>query len=182
VLGEQPARWGYHRLTDHWARRLVERAHTGHGDLVLDIGAGDGAITRPLAATGARVLAIEAHPRRARQLRDAFAGHNVKVIRADAADLRLPGRPFVVVANPPFAITTALLKRLLHPRSGLDRAFLVLPRPVAARWTKGRAPGAQRWAQVFDLRIIATIPRSAFVPSAPREAVVLEILRRQKPR
>lgn len=182
MLGDQSARWGYHRLSDHWVRRLVEQAHPGRGDLVLDIGAGDGAITRPLAASGARVLAIEAHPRRARNLRDAFAGHNVKVIRADAADLRLPGRPFVVVANPPFAITTALLKRLLHSRSRLDRAVLVLPRPVAARWANGRAPGAQRWTRAFDLRITATIPRSAFAPAAPREAVVLEIVRRQTAR
>ncbi len=151
----------------------------GAGDLVLDVGAGDGAITRPLAASGARVVAIEAHPRRARQLRDAFAGQNVKVVRADAVDLRLPGRRFVVVANPPFAITTALLKRLLHPHSRLDRGLLVLPRPVAARWANGRGPGAQRWARAFDLRIPLTIPSSAFIPAAPREAVVLEIVRRR---
>ena len=177
--GEQPTRWGYHRLADRWARRLVDQADVGRGDLVLDIGAGDGAITRPLAASGARVLAIEAHPRRARQLRDAFAGQNVKVVRADAADLRLPGRRFVVVANPPFAITTALLKRLLHPHSRLDRAVLVLPRPVAARWAqRPRRRGATLGASLRPAHP-ADDPALRVRSGGPREAVVLEIVRRR---
>ena len=111
--GERPARWGYHRLAEPSARRLVEAAGIRRGDLVLDIGAGDGVLTQLALEHGARVVAIEAHPGRARDLRSRFAGRGVKVVRADAADLRLPTRPFVVVANPPFGITTALLKRLL---------------------------------------------------------------------
>ncbi len=158
----------------------MERAQLGPGDLVLDVGAGTGAITRPLVATGARVLAIEAHPRRARELRDALTDHNVKVIRADAADLRLPRRPFSVVANPPFAITTALLTRLLHARSRLDRAVLVLPEFVAARWAAGRARGARRWMDCFELEVTATVPRAAFAPRPPRAATILEIRRRRR--
>jgi 23S rRNA (adenine-N6)-dimethyltransferase len=145
---------------------------------VLDIGAGTGAITRHLVARGARVVAIEAHGRRARELRRAFTGQNVTVVQADASDLWLPGRPFVVVANPPFAITTALLKRLLGRRSRLTRAELVVPRHVAARWVSGRAPGASRWMQVFHLEVALRVPRSAFRPPPPADAAVLTITRR----
>src|SRR5262249_54963846 len=67
----------------------------------------------------------------------------VRVVRADASDLRLPRRPFRVVANPPFAITSQLLRRLLAPGSRLTHADLVLQRNAARRWADGRAPGAR---------------------------------------
>ena len=102
-------RWGWHRLDATWADRLVADAGISPGDLVVDIGAGTGAVTAPLVAAGARVIAVELHPRRVAQLRERFDGEDVTVVRADAADLRLPRRPFRVVANPPFACSSALV-------------------------------------------------------------------------
>ena len=104
---------------------------------------------------------------------------DVVVVQADAADLRLPRRPFVVVSNPPFAITTALLKRLLHRHSRLDRAVMVLPSPVAGRWSTGRGPGAQRWTRDYAVRSSLAVPRSAFVPRPAQGGTVLEIRRRR---
>jgi 23S rRNA (adenine-N6)-dimethyltransferase len=83
-----------------------------------------------LVAAGARVVAVELHPVRCASLRRRFAQDRVVVVRADARDLRLPRRPFRVVANPPFVVTTA-----------------------------------------------ATVPRGAFRPQPPRDAVVLVISR-----
>ena len=164
-------RWGFHRLDSREARRLVARAGVGAGDLVVDVGAGDGAITAALVAAGARVVAVELHPARARQLHDRFAGSSVRVVQADAADLHLPRRPFHVVANPPFAVTTALLRRLLSNASRLESAHLLLPVPVAARWAGGRGPGAGRW----DIRAAGHVPRCAFRPPAPAAVAVLVI-------
>ena len=46
-----------------------------------------------------------------------------------------PGRPFRIVANPPFGISTALLRRALAAGSHLVTADIVLPLHVARRWT-----------------------------------------------
>lgn len=170
--------WGWYPLADAWTRRIVADAGVSRGDLVLDIGAGTGAITGALVAAGARVIAVELHPGRAAELRRRFAGERVKVVRADAADLWLPRRPFRVVANPPFAVTTAVMKRLLGPGSALVRADLVLQRQAARRWASGRAPGRQRWSRVFDLDVAGAVPRAAFVPPAPVAAARLTIHRR----
>jgi 23S rRNA (adenine-N6)-dimethyltransferase len=178
VPGGGRARWGWHQLVAPAARRLVDGAAIAPGDLVVDVGAGTGALTAPLVAAGARVVAVELHPARARALRERFATDPVTVVRADASDLRLPRRPFRVVANPPFAITTALLKRLLGPGSRLVTADLVVPRGVARRWTDRRAPGAGRWQRTFSARIAATVPASAFRPRPPGATVVLRIERR----
>jgi 23S rRNA (adenine-N6)-dimethyltransferase len=174
-----PRRWGWHQLDPRWARRLVAEAGIGRGDCVVDVGAGLGALTVPLLAAGARVIAVEAHPERARRLRERFGGA-VVVVPADAADLRLPHRPFHVVANPPFTVTTALIRRLLQPGSRLVSAHLIVPPHVARRWAGPGAPGVQRWGYTFAASIGSRVPRSAFRPPPPVDAQVLVIRRRPR--
>jgi 23S rRNA (adenine-N6)-dimethyltransferase len=171
-------RWGWHQLRSEWAAVLVTDAGIGSGDLVLDVGAGRGALTAPLLGCGARVIAIELDARRAADLRKALAGRDAKVVVADAADLRLPKRPFRVVANPPFAISTALLRRLVAPGSRLVRADVVVPWHIARRWADGSAPGTVRWQKEFSVRSGRPIPRSAFSPPPPNGVAVLVIERR----
>jgi 23S rRNA (adenine-N6)-dimethyltransferase len=137
-------RWGWHQLDRRRAARLVALADVSPGDLVLDVGAGRGAITAELVRTGAHVVAIELHEQRVTLLRERLADSRVTVVRADASDLRLPRRPFKVVANPPFGVTTALLRRLTVPSSRLERASLVLPTWAATRWAAGRGTGGAR--------------------------------------
>ncbi|HLN17654.1 MAG TPA: rRNA adenine N-6-methyltransferase family protein [Acidimicrobiales bacterium] len=174
-----PRHWGWHRLDSSCAARLVAEAGIGPGDLVLDIGAGDGALTAPLLVAGARVIAIELHPERARRLRERFASDDVVVVQTDATDLRLPRRPFSVVANPPFGAVTAVLRRLLGPGSRLVRADLVLPRHEVRRWTSASAPGRGRWAAMFEVGVGRSIPAAAFRPPPPTGAGTLVVRRRR---
>jgi len=142
------------------------------GDLVIDVGAGTGAITAALVEAGARVIAIELHAGRAHELRRRFDGAPVKVVRADGVDLRLPRRPFRVVANPPFAITTGLLKRLTAPGSRLVRGDLIVPTFIAERWAAGHASGAGRWRRTYAATVSARVPSRCFLPPGPPAAVL----------
>ena len=169
-------RWGWHELDARWARRLVADARLSVGSTVLDIGAGTGAITSELLDAGARVIAVEAHPGRARCLRERF-GERIVVVQADAADLRLPRRPFHVVANPPFHVTTALLRRLLQPGSRLVSARLILQEPAAVRWASWSAPSAPRWRKTYDVALGPKVPRAAFVPPPHVQVRVLGLCR-----
>lgn len=179
MSAESGARWGWHQLDSKWAERLVADSQIGAGDLVLDIGAGTGAITSALVTRGARVVAVELHPQRAAVLKQRFTADPVKVVVADASDLRLPRYPFKVVANPPFAITTAVLGRLVAPGSRLIRADVVVPWHVARRWSAGRGPGAGRWLRQFEVGTGIPLPRSAFRPPPPNGVAVLVIRRRR---
>jgi len=147
------------------------------GDLVLDVGAGLGALTAPLVDRGARVVAIELHPRRAQALRDRF-GHAVTVVQTDARDLRLPRRPYSVVANPPFTVTAALLRRVLQPGSRLVAAHLVLQDQAARRWSSPGAPAHPRWSRTFVATTAFAVPRRAFRPPPQVDGRVLMIRRR----
>jgi 23S rRNA (adenine-N6)-dimethyltransferase len=170
--------WGWHPLTDEWAARVVADAAIRPGELVLDIGAGYGALTAPLVERGARVIAVELHPARARQLRRRFAGLPVTVVQADAVSLRLPRQPFRVVASPPYAITSPLLRLLLAPSSRLTAADLVLQRAVVRRYAGGRAAGPGRRARQWQMRAGQPLPRRAFRPPPAVDSAVLVVRRR----
>ncbi|MET9316892.1 rRNA adenine N-6-methyltransferase family protein [Kribbella sp. NPDC003505] len=176
--GQARGAWGWHPLDSRWAQRVVDAAGIVPGELVLDVGAGLGALTAPLVRAGARVVAVELHPGRADRLRRRFADAPVTVVRADAGDLRLPSRPFRVVSSPPYNISTLLLKRLLSPGSRLVSADLVLQRQVANRWVRGDAPGANRWFRHYDPSIGLRLPRKAFTPPPHVDSAVL-ILRKR---
>lgn len=160
--------WGWHPLEPDWAERIVAASPVRRGDLVLDIGAGDGALTAALLRRGARVLAIELHAGRAAGLRQRFDGDDVTVLPIDLADIRLPARPFRVVANPPFDGSTALLRTLARADRLLS-ADLVLQRAVAHRWAERRTAGRRRSA------IGLSVPRAAFRPSPRVDAAVLQL-------
>lgn len=178
MAGQPRPLWGWHRLRSDWARRVVADAGVESGELVLDVGAGHGSLSEALLGAGARVVAVELHQERAAVLRARFAGRPVTVVEADAADLRLPRRPFRVVANPPFAVVEPLLRRLLGHGSRLYAADLVVARHTAGRWSGPGAPGSGRWASEYQLRAGRTVPRHAFVPCPPRDGKVLVVRRR----
>ncbi len=146
----------------------------GRGDLVLDLGAGHGALTAPLLATGARVIAVELHPRRAAVLRERFDDAALRVVRTDLRDLRLPRRPFRVVASPPYQLSTDLV-RLLLGSDLLAGADLVLERGAVRRMLE-RPPRA-RHARRYTLAAGLPVPRQAFRPSPRVDSRVLRIRR-----
>jgi 23S rRNA (adenine-N6)-dimethyltransferase len=147
------------------------------GELVLDVGAGTGALTAHLVAAGARVVAVELHPGWAATLRRRFADADVTVVQADVAALRLPRRPFRVVANPPYSGSGALLRLLLDRGSLMQAADLVLQGAVVRRAVDGDLRGLRRTGR-FRFERGPTLPRRAFHPP-PRVDSAVPVVRRR---
>jgi 23S rRNA (adenine-N6)-dimethyltransferase len=160
---------------------LVRRSGVGPGDLVIDFGAGPGTLTAPLARTGSRVLAIERDAAFARALRRRFAGRPaVRVVHDDLRRVRLPQRDFAVVSSIPFAVSTALLRRLLTPvPSRLARADLVVQWGLARRLTAARPRDLEAawWAARFELVVVRRIPARCFTPAPATDAAHLAVRR-----
>lgn len=172
---------GFHVLRDPAVvRALVRSAGLGPGDLVLDLGAGPGALTVALARTGARVIAVERDPRLARRLaRRTAADPAVRVVEADLRSVALPHRPFHVLANIPFATGTDLLHRLLeqHDRGRpLRGADLLVEWGFARRLTSAPTDRTTaRWQRRFHLDVARRVPARAFSPSPRVDAAHLVI-------
>ena len=111
------------------ARALVRRMALEPSDLVVDAGAGDGALTQALAEIGCNVIAVEKDERLYRLLARRFADRpNVACRHADILTFPLPITPYHVVSNVPYAITAALMHKLLHAARPPDSAALIVQR------------------------------------------------------
>jgi 23S rRNA (adenine-N6)-dimethyltransferase len=177
---------GAHFLRDRTLiTQLVRACGAGEGRLVLDLGAGGGAITAALAQAGARVIAVERDPRLAARLRRRFDGEpRVRVVEADLRRVPLPRREFLVAASPPFSLTTALCRRLLgDPRTRLAGAELIV-QWGAARWLASPRPRDAEtawWAARYQIRLTQVVGAASFAPPPRVDAARLSIRPRATP-
>jgi 23S rRNA (adenine-N6)-dimethyltransferase len=152
---------------------------------VLEIGAGTGVLTSELSRRAGRVLALELDAALARRLRRRFENDaRVSVVQGDALTSPLPGRPFRVVANVPFAQTTPILRRLLDdPATQLLRADLVVQWGAAVKRCSQRPSTllTMSWAPWFELTISRRLDASCFTPQPPVDAAVMTVTRRPDP-
>ncbi|HYV60433.1 MAG TPA: rRNA adenine N(6)-methyltransferase family protein [Acidimicrobiia bacterium] len=170
------------------AAQLVADAGVVDDDRVVELGAGRGILTEALAARAANVLAVELDSQLVRGLARRFAGvGNVVVLRADARDVPLPANRYRIVANLPFGVTAAVLRRLLDaPTCGLERADLVVQWQVARERVRvgDRPPsdlvGAQ-WGPWWEFRRGRRLPAGSFRPRPSVDAAVLVVARRDPP-
>lgn len=163
------------------ASELVASAGVREGELVVEIGAGFGRLTAPLRAAGARVVAVEIDPALAHPLRRRHGGGRVRVVEADFLSLAPPAEPHRVVGNVPFAITTAILRRLLDdPASPLRRADLIVQAGLVRKRAATRPSTllSLRWQPWWKLTCERHLPAACFDPP-PRVDAALLAVRRQ---
>ncbi len=149
------------------------------GDLVVDIGAGSGMLTRALLSAGARVVAVEPDRRLGARLRRLDA----TVVAADALAYAWPGEPFKVVANLPFAHAAEICRRLFDPAVPLRSADLIVEWDFAAKRARLWPSTAQTviWSAWHELTVVRRIERREFVPAPSVAGGVLRARRRASP-
>lgn len=163
-------RLGQNFLRPDAADRLVAGTDVRPGQLIVEPGAGTGAIALALARRGAEVVAVELDPvwaHRLGELAQSIGPGRVRVIQGDFLSVRLPSGPFRVIGCPPYGQTTALLRRLLSDRGGkLARADLILQWEVARKRASG--PPATLlstiWAPWWEFELGVRVLR---IPSCP---------------
>jgi 23S rRNA (adenine-N6)-dimethyltransferase len=168
------------------AEELVDLAAVGSRDLVVEIGAGTGRLTEPLARRALRVIAVDVDPDLAARLRRQFAETpRVEVLEGSFLDMVLPASTFRAFGNIPFALTSAILRRLLDDpgAASLARADLLVQYEVARKraslWPSTLA--SLRWSPWWQFSLVRRLPRSAFEPPPAVDAAMLTITRRDPP-
>ncbi|MEU3624291.1 23S ribosomal RNA methyltransferase Erm [Amycolatopsis coloradensis] len=148
---------------------------------VIEIGAGDGALTVPLQRLGRRLTAIELDDRRAARLA-ARVQPPTEIVTADFLRHPLPATPHVLVGNLPFHLTTAMLRRVLRA-PGWTEAVLLVQWEVARRraGVGGATMMTAQWWPWFDFRLVTRVSAAAFRPKPGVDGGLLMMTRRRRP-
>jgi 23S rRNA (adenine-N6)-dimethyltransferase len=165
------------------AAEIVRDARIGSNEHVLEIGAGRGRLTHPLAEVAGWVTAVELDPELVDRLRRAFGERSsVSIVHADVLRTPLPDERWRAFGNIPFSLTTPILRRLLDdPTSSLERADLLI-QFEAARKRAAVHPGSLLslgWLPWWDLVLTRRIPRHCFEPPPAVDAGLLVATRRR---
>ena len=161
-------------------------------DIIVEIGAGRGALTAALAEKAGRVIAIEKDGRLIPGLREVMPA-NVEVVHADV--LRVDFRDILkranvpalrLAGNIPYSISTPLLFRVLDERAVVTDATFLLQKEVAERVTAG--PGTKSYAPLgillqneFEARVAFAVAPGSFSPPPEVQSSLLTLRRRPAP-
>ncbi|MGV0741420.1 23S ribosomal RNA methyltransferase Erm [Mycolicibacterium sp. XJ870] len=146
---------------------------------IVEIGAGNGALTLPLQRLDRPLTAVEIDRRRAHRL---ARQSSADVIAADFLHYRLPRTPHVVVGNLPFHLTTAMLRRLLHGPGWTDAVLLVQWEVARRRAGVGGATMmTAQWWPWFEFGLARKVSADSFRPRPSVDAGLLTMARRTEP-
>lgn len=162
---------------------IINIARMSKGDLVLELGAGKGAITNDLSNRSRKVLAVEYDQKFIKKL-DQLELKNTVIIKQDILKISLPREPFIVVSNIPYAITTPIMKKLLNnPLSNFQRGVLLMEKGAAKRFTSNyvKNPYVIAWRMWFDIRYVKGISRKNFSPPPKVDSAMVKINRKANP-
>ncbi len=175
---------GQNFLTDPAAlQRIVEAAEIEPSSIVLEIGAGLGSLTRCLAAVCRQVIAVELDGTLIPLLKMVLAPYpNVQIIQGDILEIPpgdlIKADDYLVVANIPYYITSALIRHLLEAQHKPCRLVLTVQREVAQRICA--MPGdlsllalsVQVYGHAYP---VARIPAGAFYPPPKVDSTTLRV-------
>ena len=169
--------------------RMVECAELAPTAQVLEIGAGLGSLTYFLAQAARQVTAVEIDPDLLAIARHTTANcENVDLVQGDILQIDMSSLHltdgFIVVANIPYYITSAIIRKMLNNPEKPARMVLTIQEEVAQRICAkaGEMSLLALSVQVFgDARIVLKIPAEAFYPSPKVDSVTLRVDLFQQP-
>lgn len=172
-------KWGQNFLRSRdAARRIVEAVQPAEGEMIFEIGPGEGVLTERLLALGRPVTAVEIDPRLASRLESRFAEADFTLIRGDATEVEFPQQPFRAVGNLPYNVATPILRRTVASPF-VRRAVFMVQKEVADRLVAGPSMEAYGYLTLAvgiyaDPRVLLTLePGSFFPPPKVKSSVVV---------
>lgn len=129
-------------LSQHFLRSprialmLIGHSNIKKRDLVVEIGAGSGVITSALAHRCRQVIAIEYDHETAEKLRQNLKSRNiqnVQVVEQDFLSYDLPMESYKVFANPPFHLSSEIIRKLIRAGNPPDSFYLILQKQFALK-------------------------------------------------
>ena len=171
------------------AASITARAQLSPQDVVLEIGAGLGALTIPLAQTVRKIYAVEKDLQLIDLLKTELLTHNIsncEIIAGDILQIDLrkftasADRKITVIGNLPYNISSQILIRLIQSRHDFNRAIFMFQKELAQRIAA--RPGGKEYGRITamlrycaEIRTLLNVKANAFYPQPKVDSAVIEI-------
>lgn len=173
-----------HFLRRDSASRLVQATSISNADLVLEIGAGRGALTESIVRQTSRLIAIEIDPYLTERLCSEY-GETAEVIESDFLSYDLPDEPYLIIGNVPFSKSTEIIRKIANASNPPTDAWLVVQQELAGRMCglpfSRESPWSLRLKPYWHLEIIDRLNRHEFNPPPAVDSVFLHLSHRCRP-
>lgn len=179
-------------VDEHVLEKIVDGSLVEEGDYVMEIGPGIGTLTRELGKRAKKVITIEIDRKLIPILEDTLSDmENIKVVNQDILKVDLfellkeefERKPFKVVANLPYYITTPIIMKFLEEGHPMELMVIMIQKEVAHRMAAkpgGKEYGALSVAVQYycEVDIVANAPKGAFMPPPNVDSTVIRLKRR----
>ena len=178
-------RMGQHFLVRRTVlRKVIESSELKPEDIVLEIGAGMGTLTRELAKRVKKVVAIEKDPRLVEILKETLKDfQNVEIIQGDILkikNLKLEIKNYKIVANLPYNIATEVIRKFIESTNPPRLMVLMVQKEVGKRICS-EPPRMERLAVLVkalaNVEILDIVKKTSFWPRPKVDSVILRITR-----
>jgi 16S rRNA (adenine1518-N6/adenine1519-N6)-dimethyltransferase len=164
---------------------IVRDAELGPGDVVLEVGAGEGVLSERLAAAAAHLHTVEIDRGLEQALERIAALPNVELHWGDAMKLDLTAfdpAPSAMVANLPYSVATPLILRTLEQLPSLQRWTVMVQREIADRLRS--APGSRTYGSpsavaqlACEVELLRAVDPAVFKPRPRVDSAILRLRR-----
>jgi len=180
-------RFGQNFLTDPQViQRIVNTINPAAGELILEIGPGQAALSRPLAETDAELHLLEIDRDLAANLQIMFHPegraevHTGDALKVDFSEI-LNRRPFRLVGNLPYNISTPLLFHVLQWNDLIIDMHFMLQQEVVRRMAA--VPGSKAWGRLSvmcqyycEVIPLFAVPPEAFTPAPKVQSMFVKLV------
>jgi len=170
-------------------RILLNKWNIDANEVVLEIGAGLGALTIPLAGIAKKVYAVEKDSRLIPLLENEFIVndlHNIIIVNKNILNVDInqlgetEGRKILVIGNLPYNISSQILVHLINSRKAISSAVLMFQAELARRITA--EPNCKDYGRLTvmlrhcsEIKKILSLKGSSFFPSPKVDSEVIEV-------
>ena len=167
--------------------KIIKEANIPNDTLVIEIGAGSGALTEKLQVVSSNVLSYEIDLELKDTLLEKFSNSNVKFVFDDFLNRDIKedikeykNKNIYVVANIPYYITTPIIEKIITSGIDISKVILMVQKEVGERFSA--IPGNKNYGSIsvflnyfYDVKELFVVSKNCFIPKPNVDSVVISL-------
>ncbi len=171
-------------LNPSLTKKIVKLSGLEKKDIVLEVGPGTGSLTKEIAQSCQKVIAVEKDPRLINVLKKTLKDFkNISIINKDILDYKIEEKNYKVIANLPFYIANLIIRNFLTSKNPPSKMVLIVQKEVAQRICQNPPKMNILALSVQSLgvpKILSYISKKSFSPAPKVYGAILEIIPAKK--